>query len=160
MTQQDEYPVSDWQYEVANGDTRLGYEEWLKRRKDAEGEETLLPRYRVRWEIDIWARSPEQAALTTLEIMRDPNSIGTCFDVTLVSTKGRKSSHPKLHHIDLMEHAVCDDCGHVFKLDEENDFAAIPNLNERIEPGGLVPVCECPECGSLAYLAHMVRRPA
>jgi hypothetical protein len=23
------YPVSDWRYEVANGDTRLGYEEWL-----------------------------------------------------------------------------------------------------------------------------------
>ena len=24
----DDYPVSDWQYEVANGDTRQGYHEW------------------------------------------------------------------------------------------------------------------------------------
>jgi len=23
------YPVWDWQYEVANGDTRLGYWEWV-----------------------------------------------------------------------------------------------------------------------------------
>lgn len=25
----DRYPVADWQYEVANGDTRQGYREWL-----------------------------------------------------------------------------------------------------------------------------------
>lgn len=24
-----EHPASDWQYEVANGDTRLGYWDWL-----------------------------------------------------------------------------------------------------------------------------------
>ena len=24
-----DYPVSDWQYEVANGDTRLGYWDWV-----------------------------------------------------------------------------------------------------------------------------------
>ncbi len=24
------YPVEDWQYEVANDDTRLGYWEWVK----------------------------------------------------------------------------------------------------------------------------------
>jgi len=26
------HPVSDWQYEVANGDTRLGYWEWAAHR--------------------------------------------------------------------------------------------------------------------------------
>ncbi len=24
------FPVSDWQYEVANGDTRLGYTDWVE----------------------------------------------------------------------------------------------------------------------------------
>lgn len=27
------HPVEDWQYEVANGDTRLGYHEWLARQE-------------------------------------------------------------------------------------------------------------------------------
>lgn len=26
------FPVEDWQYEVANGDTRLGYDAWLEAR--------------------------------------------------------------------------------------------------------------------------------
>jgi hypothetical protein len=29
------YTVSDWQYEVANGDTKLGYDEWLEHRIEA-----------------------------------------------------------------------------------------------------------------------------
>jgi hypothetical protein len=35
-----EYPLADWQYEVANGDTRLGYEEWVevKREQEADNE--------------------------------------------------------------------------------------------------------------------------
>lgn len=32
------FPVADWQYEVANGDTRLGYEAWLEGRLDDLGE--------------------------------------------------------------------------------------------------------------------------
>jgi hypothetical protein len=34
-----EHPLVDWQYEVANGDTRLGYQEWITARED-EGHET------------------------------------------------------------------------------------------------------------------------
>ena len=30
------YPMSDWRYEVANGDTKLGYAEWLEHRREAE----------------------------------------------------------------------------------------------------------------------------
>lgn len=33
-----DYPVSDWQYEVANGDTRLGYHEWLACQHEEEEE--------------------------------------------------------------------------------------------------------------------------
>lgn len=29
------YPVKDWQYEVANNDTRLGYQEWVKHQKES-----------------------------------------------------------------------------------------------------------------------------
>ena len=29
-----EFPVSDWQYEVANDDTRLGYREWRDNMKE------------------------------------------------------------------------------------------------------------------------------
>lgn len=29
-----DYPVEDWQYEVANGDTRRGYQEWLRARRE------------------------------------------------------------------------------------------------------------------------------
>lgn len=28
-----EYPVADWQFEVANDDTRLGYREWVENQK-------------------------------------------------------------------------------------------------------------------------------
>ena len=29
------YPVRDWQYQVANGDTRLGYAEWVRNEREA-----------------------------------------------------------------------------------------------------------------------------
>lgn len=32
----DEYPRTDWKYEVANGDTNLGYWEWVFHRIEAE----------------------------------------------------------------------------------------------------------------------------
>ena len=38
--------------------------------------------YKVSWEIDIDAESPEEAAQKALAIQRDPESIATCFTVT------------------------------------------------------------------------------
>jgi hypothetical protein len=32
----DRFPVSDWRYEVANDDTRLGYQEWVEHQREAE----------------------------------------------------------------------------------------------------------------------------
>lgn len=29
-----EFPAEDWRYEVANGDTRLGYREWVQHQRD------------------------------------------------------------------------------------------------------------------------------
>ena len=30
-----EFPSEDWRYEVANGDTRLGYHQWIKQQRDS-----------------------------------------------------------------------------------------------------------------------------
>lgn len=32
------YPITDWQYEVANGDTVLGYRDWLDHQREAADE--------------------------------------------------------------------------------------------------------------------------
>jgi hypothetical protein len=34
-----EFPVEDWKFEVANGDTRLGYCEWVGQKRDIQKEE-------------------------------------------------------------------------------------------------------------------------
>ena len=42
--------------------------------------------YRVKWEIDLFADSPEQAAKLALEIQRDPKSSALVFDVSPCET--------------------------------------------------------------------------
>ena len=100
----------------------------------------------VIWEIDEPGDTPEEAAFNALKIMQKKDSTALCFEVRI--TPGKKRLF-----VDLEKYAVCDDCGHVFRIKDDNDFATITDLNERIEPGGMVPVCECPKCGSLAYPA-------
>ena len=34
----EKYPLSDWQYEVANGDTKLGYDAWFRHQVEANDE--------------------------------------------------------------------------------------------------------------------------
>lgn len=36
LSDEERFPKSDWQYEVSNGDTALGYVEWVAHRKEAE----------------------------------------------------------------------------------------------------------------------------
>lgn len=43
----------------------------------------------------------------------------------------------------------CDDCGDVCRGDDLNPIMG--NLNERLEPGGVVPSGECRKCGALSY---------
>jgi len=33
-----EYPMKDWRYEVSNGDTVLGYQDWVKHQREANRE--------------------------------------------------------------------------------------------------------------------------
>jgi hypothetical protein len=46
------------------------------------------------------------------------------------------------------ECARCDDCGRVWPVEGLKEPA---RLSERLDPGGIVPSGECPECGALAY---------
>jgi len=41
-----------------------------------------MPEYMVQWEIELSAKSPEDAAAKALKIQRDPDSTATVFDVT------------------------------------------------------------------------------
>ncbi len=37
-----DFPVRDWKYEVANDDTRLGYHEWVARKREEAVENDAL----------------------------------------------------------------------------------------------------------------------
>ena len=44
--------------------------------------------------------------------------------------------------------AQCDNCQAVTKI---RDLDRIKNIEQRLDPGGVVPDGQCPECGALAY---------
>jgi hypothetical protein len=58
--------------------------------------------YRVTWEIDIEAPSPEQAAKEALIIQRDNKSIATCFRVQQQNRDGSEYEYP-VHEIDVYD---------------------------------------------------------
>lgn len=47
-----------------------------------------MTEYRVRWEIDVEAESPEQAAKQALAIQRDQESVATSFSVASKTPDG------------------------------------------------------------------------
>lgn len=55
-------------------------------------------------------------------------------------------------HVPLVSQAdemtVCDDCS---ACRAEGDLNYIMDYHERVEPGGMVPSGECPDCGALCY---------
>jgi hypothetical protein len=55
--------------------------------------------YYVRWEIDIAASSPEEAAKRCIEIMRDPTSLANYFTVT-------DKANGVIVPVDLMEREI------------------------------------------------------
>ena len=44
---------------------------------------------------------------------------------------------------------ACDNCGKVTSM---IDLEMITDIEERLDPGGIIPAGECPECGALAYV--------
>jgi len=47
--------------------------------------------------------------------------------------------------------AKCDNCGKTFSASELVPLEQTPNLSERVDPDGEIPVGECPDCGALVY---------
>jgi len=47
----------------------------------------------------------------------------------------------------------CDNCDTRYEREDQLPylFPNIPNLLQRLDPGGTVPVGECPKCGALVY---------
>ena len=58
----------------------------------------MKQQYQVEWKIDIWASSPEEAALEARRIQQDPASIALSYEVTGFS--GKKET------VDLWERLV------------------------------------------------------
>lgn len=155
-----EFTPEDWACEATDNDTRQGYVDWVNSQLEArhldeqnQNQEDRMPdlRYIVSWDIDVPARTYEEAAFLALKIQRDPDSIGLCFHVR-EGDPFVPSKNP-LIFIDLADHAVCQGCGHVFRIDKNKDFTQIEGLSERVLPGDMVPVCDCPKCRNLAYPA-------
>lgn len=68
---------------------------------------------------------------------------------------------PTCHHavipVMLTDRQVkCDSCDWTGREDE--GVLPIPDLVQRLDPGGTVPACECPVCGALAYLNTKIPR--
>lgn len=53
-----------------------------------------LTEYRVRWEIDLTANTPEEAARMALAYQRNPESIATSFDVYAKDHVGWRKGAP------------------------------------------------------------------
>ena len=106
---------------------------------------------RVTWSIDLDEDTPETAAVVALAIQRDPDSAATAFDVTDEQGKTVRVDLRSDHEPEQL--LRCDNCWALFKGAGKlaTVFPDIPRLLERIEPGGTVPVGECPDCGALVY---------
>lgn len=106
---------------------------------------------RVTWTIDLDEASAEAAAVVALAIQRDPESTATAFDVTDERGKTVRVDLRRDHEPE--KSLRCDNCWALFKGDGKlaRVFPDIPGLLERIEPGGIVPAGECPDCGALVY---------
>ena len=58
----------------------------------------------------------------------------------------------------MKERHRCDNCGETFSEEvleaaDKLGLHVIDRLTERIDPGGIVPSGECPDCGALVYPA-------
>lgn len=63
-----------------------------------------MPRYWVRWEIDVDAGSPQEAAEKALAVHRDQDSIATVFDVyEMVEDRGLVGKAAVFTRVDLDE---------------------------------------------------------
>lgn len=91
-------------------------------------------------------RTPEHIA-RELHAVADQLADDPQKDGTIIEVNGNSVGS---FHMELPQSAECADCGRSFDVD---DLAEPKRLQERLDPGGVVPAGECPECGALAYPA-------
>ena len=101
--------------------------------------------FEVSIRLKVKAAYPEHALMRAIRAALDGR-----FET--VEVRG-KSMNVASATFNVREMAVCQNCEHVFEIPEDNDFATIPKLNERVAPGEILPVCECvdEECRALAH---------
>lgn len=106
---------------------------------------------RVTWSIDLDEDTPEAAAVVAAAIQRDPESTATAFDVKCEDGRTVRVDLRRDHEPET--NLRCDNCWALFKGAGRlaRVFPDIPDLLERIGPGGIVPAGECPDCGALVY---------
>jgi len=97
--------------------------------------------YHITWQIDLEAETLVEAARKALEMIQEEETTATVFEVRAPRGRG-------VFTIDLNE-VICDNCA--WHGDSSEGIVPIPNLEQRIDPNGQVPACECPACGALAY---------
>jgi len=100
-----------------------------------------MTNYHITWKIDLEAETPVEAARKALKMIQAAETIATVFRVK--TERGRC-----VFTIDLSE-VICDNCAWSGTYGE--GVTPIPNFNERVDPKGQIPTCECPACGALAY---------
>jgi hypothetical protein len=80
-----------------------------------------MPRYRLLWEIDIEAGTPEQAARQALAIQRDPQSTATAFTVRMVGPC------PSCHAM-AVHKAKCNTLAKLFGSGTDNELELAPSI--------------------------------
>lgn len=119
--------------------------------------------FRVRWEIDLVAATPADAARQALAIHRDPGSLATFFDVRRIRLDGTKG---KRHGIDAQAHAYSDaaETDQEARMLREGPYAPTPDpkpncARTHVVDGvtyAAVPEtqpCSCVGCVALDHLA-------
>jgi hypothetical protein len=96
------YPLEDWQYDVANGDTRLGYVEWVEHKTESAGGIILPPRGQISFFLDPIPYGQEKR-FDTAETRFSPRENVRCHDCNVL---------PGQYHHDGCDWAECPNCRH------------------------------------------------
>ena len=62
-----------------------------------------MPEYRVKWEIDVEAETPQDAAREALQIQRDTESVATVFEVYRTDWRVGMPSENSYSTVDLQD---------------------------------------------------------
>jgi hypothetical protein len=102
--------------------------------------------YKVRWEIDVDADDPVDAAIKAREMQREYMVIGSPSSATVFDVFEDVIDSGPMSRIDLSDVSECQNCGLRWTSDE---LEPITGLLERVAPGEPMPSGQCSSCGAL-----------